>query len=89
MVFKHQLSREKKFVARASIVQVRDKIWATDLRQTRLTWRARDAFGVADDVQVGVDERAKFSNEFAFAVPPMKKKIAQLIFFKCWSYTDT
>ena len=50
-----------------------DEIWASDVDQIRLGRRARNALRVAYDVEVCVDEGAKFSNELALTMPPFNE----------------
>jgi hypothetical protein len=47
-----------------------DEIRAPDGGDARLGGRARDALGVAHDVEVGVDEGAELADKLALAVPP-------------------
>ena len=77
MILQQKFSSEEKVVSSDSISGGpwgQDEVGAAHLGQARLAGGAGDALGVAHDVEVGVDEGAKFPYKFAFAVPPVRKK---------------
>jgi hypothetical protein len=77
MVLKQKFSSEEEIIACDSVSagsRGRDEVGAAHLSQARLAGGAGDALGVANDVEVCVDECAKFANKFAFTVPPLERE---------------
>lgn len=78
MILKEEFSSEEEIISSDSVSRWPwgwDEIGAAHLGQACLAGGTGDALGVAHDVEVGVDEGAKFANEFTFAVPPVMIKI--------------